>query len=209
MSEEEAVTQTQVDEELHACARYGELDDLRLMCEGDDTGPMVNYNHLDAAGSTALHKAAANGHVDIMKYLVSRGAKYIENNIGAGPLMWAVLNKQTEAVAYLLEQFTTQIDVLKKPETGMSLLSTAYDTDNQDVRQQSTFIALAFYFISLCIACRPMLSLTLTLPFSRSSLLFGLCLSPDAGHHYAAEARLRQGPRLDAPGGGRPQRRAR
>jgi ankyrin repeat protein len=110
------------------------MDDLRMMCEGDDTGPMVNYNVTDATGSSALHKAAANGHVDIMKYLVEHGAVFIENQAGAGPLTWAVLNKQVEAVKYLLATFSAQIDVLKKPEAGMSPLSTAYDSDCQEVR---------------------------------------------------------------------------
>ena len=68
MSEEYIPTQQEVDEELHECARYGELDTLKEMKESDDTN-MLNFNACDSQGNTALHKAAANNHVDVLQYV--------------------------------------------------------------------------------------------------------------------------------------------
>lgn len=132
MSDEEVVTQEMVDEELHACARYGELDDLKAMVASDDTG-MVNFNAVDAQGNSALHKAAANDHMDMLKYLVENKANYILNNNRVGPITWAIINKQLNATKYLLDTFSDQIDVLDKPDVGLSALSTAYDVDASEV----------------------------------------------------------------------------
>jgi ankyrin repeat protein len=132
MSDEE-VTQEMVDQELHDCARYGELEDLKMMVDSDDTG-MVNFNVVDDNGNSALHKAAANNHVEMMKYLVEHKSTYVLNSNKVGPLTWAVINKHIEAVKYLLDTFPENIDVLEKPEVGLSVLSTAYDVEAEDVR---------------------------------------------------------------------------
>nr|KJB09309.1 hypothetical protein B456_001G134000 [Gossypium raimondii] len=55
-------------EELLEAARYDDLDDLiRLASIG------VSLDSKDSHGRTALHMAAANGHLDIVEYLIGRG----------------------------------------------------------------------------------------------------------------------------------------
>ncbi len=132
-AEEDAPTKAEVDEELHACARFGEIDDLKVMVEGEDTKPLFDVNALDASKNSALHKAAANGHLDMLKYLVSLKADYMLNENGIGPLSWAILNKHTEVVRYLLTTFDTKIDVLAKPKVGRSILSESYDSEVPEV----------------------------------------------------------------------------
>ena len=68
-------TQQEVDDEVHECARYGEIDTLEEMFATDDTN-MININVVDEEGNCVLHKAAANGHVDMLKYLVEHKATY-------------------------------------------------------------------------------------------------------------------------------------
>ena len=132
-NEEEYMTQQEVDEELHECARHGELDLLKEMKESDDTN-MLNFNVLDAAGNCVIHKAAANGHIDMLDYLKANGAKYFRNHAGLDPLIWAIRNKETAAVKWLIANYSGDIDVLFKPnEFAMSALSTAHDVGEVDI----------------------------------------------------------------------------
>lgn len=121
-------TQQEVDEELHECARFGELDVLQEMVATDDTN-MLNWNALDETGNCALHKAAANNHVEMLQYLKKMGCKYIMNQNNIGPITWAILNKHLEATVFFLDEYAEDIDVLLKPEFGLSPLSTAYDVE--------------------------------------------------------------------------------
>ncbi|KAJ1640400.1 ankyrin repeat-containing domain protein, partial [Pavlovales sp. CCMP2436] len=68
-------------------ARYGELDELRAALEA---GADVSY--ADGGGSTALHMACANGHVEIARILLDAGAPFTANASGNTPLHWAVQN---------------------------------------------------------------------------------------------------------------------
>ena len=56
-------------DEFFACARYGELDELKKEL---DKGADVNGK--GPGGLTALHAACANGHEAIVKELLKRGA---------------------------------------------------------------------------------------------------------------------------------------
>ena len=56
-------------DEFFACARYGELEDLRKEL---DKGADVNGK--GPGGLTALHAACANGHEAVVKELLKRGA---------------------------------------------------------------------------------------------------------------------------------------
>ena len=125
-------TQQEVDDEVHECARYGEIDTLEEMFATDDTN-MININVVDEEGNCVLHKAAANGHVDMLKYLVEHKATYQLNKNNAGALTWAALNKQKDAVVYLLEAFHDEVDILLRPITGLSPLSTAYHVEAADI----------------------------------------------------------------------------
>ncbi|XVF47240.1 hypothetical protein PTKIN_Ptkin03bG0093500 [Pterospermum kingtungense] len=85
-------------EELLEAARYDDINDLlRLASMG------VSLDSKDSQGRTALHMAAANGHLDIVQYLIGSGvdvnASNVENNT---PLHWACLNGHVEVVKKLI-----------------------------------------------------------------------------------------------------------
>ena len=134
MSDEyEIPTQQEVDDALFDCARFGDLDDLKEMKSTDDTN-MLNFSAVDAQGSNAFHMAAANGHITMLQYLKENGTTYVKNNSGHCPLTWAIINKQTATVKWLLENFSDSIDVLFKPEHGpFSPLSQAQDVEAHDI----------------------------------------------------------------------------
>lgn len=132
-TDEAPPTKQEVLDELHACARFGEIDDLKMMVEGDDTGPLFDVNGKDDSGNTAVHKAAANGHVDMLKYLLELKADYALNDNGIGPLSWAVLNNQKDAVKFLIDNYSSKINVVAKPTLGKSIVSLAHDCEDQEV----------------------------------------------------------------------------
>lgn len=111
--------------EVLECARYGEEDDLRaLLTAGADV------NHVDVGGSTALHKAAANGEEGCLKVLHSFGAKFCKNGQGNTPAHWAAQNGKTNALKFLLENF--EVDVLAKNDLGRSILTEAFESKDTD-----------------------------------------------------------------------------
>lgn len=54
---------------LHQAAAHGALDEVRLAAKAS------NVNEPDANGQTALHHAARGGNPDVVKYLLSIGAR--------------------------------------------------------------------------------------------------------------------------------------
>ncbi|KAK7090405.1 ankyrin repeat domain-containing protein 42-like [Littorina saxatilis] len=66
----------------HLAAYNGELDHLRVLVENG----VVNINERDDKGSTLAHKAAGQGHLHILQWLVEMGADVeITNNAGETP----------------------------------------------------------------------------------------------------------------------------
>lgn len=121
-----------VHSELLECARYGEADDLRalILDARARTDELLNIDHSDTMGSTALHKAAANGHTDCLNILKEFGARHIRNNSGNYPIHWAAENGKIDAVKFLIENY--DVDVLEKNDFGMSVLSCAFKSGNAD-----------------------------------------------------------------------------
>lgn len=73
-------------------ARYGDTEDVKVaLNEG------VKLEVRDEAGRTALHMAAANGHLDIVQILVKAGSDVNAKNAqDSTPLHWACLNGKKE-----------------------------------------------------------------------------------------------------------------
>ncbi|KAK6247646.1 hypothetical protein QUC31_019211 [Theobroma cacao] len=90
-------------EELLEAARYDDIDDLiRLASTG------VSLDSKDSQCRTALHMAAANGHLGIVEYLIGSGVPLHDQDVNASnvekntPLHWACLNGHVEVVKKLV-----------------------------------------------------------------------------------------------------------
>ena len=85
-------------DEFFACARYGELDELKKEL---DKGADVNGK--GPGGLTALHAACANGHEAIVRELLARGADTtIANDAGNTPAHYAAQQKQAACLKLVL-----------------------------------------------------------------------------------------------------------
>eukprot|EP00919_Chromeraceae_sp_WS-2016_P008024 GHVR01018962.1.p1 GENE.GHVR01018962.1~~GHVR01018962.1.p1 ORF type:complete len:165 (-),score=36.01 GHVR01018962.1:267-761(-) len=112
------------------CARHGEMDELLSYLE---RGMDVNY--VDKYNNTALHKASANGHLDIVKLLVDTyKAKSIPNQSGNTPLNWAVQNRHKEVVRFLLAE-AGGTDAHHTNEFGKDALSEAVSRGDEQTAQ--------------------------------------------------------------------------
>ena len=87
---------------LAIASQYGHLEILRLLLDaGEDPNrfnPVGGHSH-----STPLHQAAGNGHLDVVKLLVERGARLDVKDIvfGGTPAGWAAYAGKKEVEAYL------------------------------------------------------------------------------------------------------------
>ena len=106
--------------ELLECARYGEADELRQLIEG---GTPADFT--DAQGTSALHRAAANGHLACVELLAAAGCPHVANASGNLPLHWAVQQGHIDVVRALLRLYPG-IDVLAQNEFGKSISSEAF-----------------------------------------------------------------------------------
>ena len=86
-------------------ARCGELEDVKEMLAVKD--PPVDLNYRDASMSlnTALHMAAANGHVEIAKLLLEAPGinADVVNETSNTALHYAALNGKKEIVELLIK----------------------------------------------------------------------------------------------------------
>lgn len=99
------------------CARYGELDELKALVDSylstqSQTLSTANpatlralYTTSTTGGNTALHMAAANGEIEVLKYLLPQltdGDVNQVNDDGSTALHWAALNGKLDCVELLL-----------------------------------------------------------------------------------------------------------
>ncbi|XP_013979367.2 ankyrin repeat domain-containing protein 26 isoform X1 [Salmo salar] len=83
---------------VHKAAYGGDLAKLKQLAKKND------INQLDKENRTALHIACANGHTDVVQFLVESKAKLnLCDNQNRSPLMKAVQCQQERCVATLLE----------------------------------------------------------------------------------------------------------
>ncbi|GAA99344.1 hypothetical protein E5Q_06039 [Mixia osmundae IAM 14324] len=116
-------------EDIILAARYGDLDDLKAFVEA--YGPEALISAQDDNGNLALHMASANGHVEIVRYLVSlspdeRLAQ--QNQSGNTPLHWASLNGHLEVLKLLCPRMSV---------ASISLHNKANKTALQEAEEQA------------------------------------------------------------------------
>eukprot|EP00940_MAST-03C_sp_MAST-3C-sp2_P000289 g289.t1 len=119
-----------VNDELLYAARTNDLDEVRRYA--NDEGADVNWSE-PHGGSTPLHYASANGHIDVVKFLVGKGAVPKSNNGGNTPLHWACLNKHGAVAVFLLNTFPKRLDVLQKNSHGRSALTYGFKTQDAEI----------------------------------------------------------------------------
>ncbi|KAI9144845.1 ankyrin repeat-containing domain protein [Paraphysoderma sedebokerense] len=110
-----------------ACARYGEIEELQaLIQQYRSTHPDVAVRTLlickDDFGNTALHMSSANGHTDIVKFILQYLSPFDineTNNTGNTALHWCCLNGQIETAELLIENGA---DITIKNDAGRTAL---------------------------------------------------------------------------------------
>ena len=114
------------------CARFGELDDMKNALK--DAEKDFNYNIKDFNGNTALHMSSANGHLNIVKYLIEDLKCDIncKNNSNNTPLHWAAINGQKDIVCYLLDK-NADFDIVNNNNKKAS--EEAYDNCYYDISE--------------------------------------------------------------------------
>ncbi|CCW68172.1 unnamed protein product [Phytomonas sp. Hart1] len=89
---------------FHTAASCGSVECMEILLQhsGD---PVVKVNELDKNKSSALHKCAFGGDVQVSRWLVEHGAKVDEVDcMGLTPLLVAVKMGQKDVAEYLLSQ---------------------------------------------------------------------------------------------------------
>ncbi|CAM9698112.1 unnamed protein product, partial [Discosporangium mesarthrocarpum] len=116
--------------DLLDCSRYGELEDVKALL---DSG--INPDYQDPHGNTALHLSCANGHANVVRVLLEKGAKPLPNSTGNRPIHWAIQNRHEECAKVLLQMRPnpTQLNVLDKNNFGKSALSDAFNTGDAEL----------------------------------------------------------------------------
>ena len=114
-------------EELLESARYGEDELLQMLLSSG-----ADANYVDESGSTAIHKAAANGQIQCLQILINAGALHKSNGQGNYPIHWAAQNGQNIALKLLLDSFP-DADVLAQNGNGISTLTEAFNSNKQEV----------------------------------------------------------------------------
>lgn len=120
-------------------AREGDLDTLKQIF--DEISPSIlPLIKDDITSSTAIHTAAANGHIQVLEYLLSiipkEDAKRLvnaQNESGNTPLHWAALNGHLAVVEFLVDTF--QADVFIKNNAGHDAIFEAENNNREEIEQ--------------------------------------------------------------------------
>lgn len=88
-------------------ARHGDIEGVKECLEEDVP---VNTKE-DEVENTALHMAAANGHLEVVKFLLEAGADInLKNKNENTALHWASLNGKLDVVKFLCEWPKQKVD---------------------------------------------------------------------------------------------------
>ncbi|KAF8434306.1 cytoplasmic protein [Boletus edulis BED1] len=115
-------------QDLLLSCRFGDLDDVQHFI---NTFPHESLDGVqDDNGNSVLHMTAANGHTDILAYLLPRVSPSLlthRNNAGSTALHWAAVNRHLD-VAQILVRFSPGpgVDLIDiRNEAGRSPLGEA------------------------------------------------------------------------------------
>ncbi|KAG5355734.1 Ankyrin repeat-containing protein [Yarrowia sp. B02] len=133
------LTEDQIDDVMFD-ARGGELENIETFFKAQDK-PLEALKQVkdQYTESTPLHYAAANGHIDVVKYLLGlvgedseAQAAFIsaQNDSGNTALHWAALNGNLDIVKLLCE---AKADPFIKNESGQDVLYSAENFDKEEV----------------------------------------------------------------------------
>ncbi|CAG8567167.1 262_t:CDS:2 [Cetraspora pellucida] len=121
----------EITEEIVACARYGELSELQNILK---SYPVAYLTSRDAFGNTALHMASANGHTNIVEYIIQTletlesDIVNAQNELGNTPLHWSALNGHIEIVTLLI---SNGADVKIKNKAGRTVIYEAQQNNHE------------------------------------------------------------------------------
>lgn len=117
----------ELDDLILSC-RYGDLEDVQDFV--NRFGPDALDDYADENGNSCLHMASANGHEEIVKYILNHLKKTTSidrTNLPPGkntPLHWAAMNHHLSILKLLCERMTTS-QICKLNGRGMSAMSEA------------------------------------------------------------------------------------
>jgi ankyrin repeat protein len=133
LSPEEEAAVIEYSGEFLEAARYGELDDLKLIFEHPRLRQLIDFKTLvDEASSTSpLMYAAANGHLECVVFLIESVHVDVNyaNSSGNTALHWAGLNGHAACVEYLVSKGG---DVLKENKFHRTPFDEAIARDQKD-----------------------------------------------------------------------------
>ncbi|KAK7056607.1 ankyrin repeat-containing protein [Paramarasmius palmivorus] len=90
--------------ELLLSCRYGDLEDVQIFVEKYSWEDVANVK--DENGNTVLHMTAANGHDDILDFILPKlppSLLSMQNSAGSTALHWAALNQHLSTMKKLVE----------------------------------------------------------------------------------------------------------
>ncbi|TFL02776.1 ankyrin repeat-containing domain protein [Pterulicium gracile] len=94
---------TEDNDELLLSCRYGDLDDLKAYVDKFGADSLSEIR--DDNGNTILHMTSANGHIDVLDYLlplVDSNLLSVQNHARSTALHWAVLNQHLDTAKKLV-----------------------------------------------------------------------------------------------------------
>jgi ankyrin repeat protein len=103
----EADLQSHLGLNLHGAAKAGDLEQIKKLLTGDETGKGVDVNAKNPDGVTALHLAATQGHRSVAELLLSKGADVnskVSGDDAFTPLHFAAIYGKQDMVNLLLSE---------------------------------------------------------------------------------------------------------
>jgi len=116
-----------IGEQLYTSAQFGHLKKIKRLVE--QKGADVNY--VDGHSETALHEAADEGHLDVVKYLVEKGSKIQTRDSKGRTALWQAVDEGREDVVKYLLSKGAQVNI--KSKKGIPLLQEAVLEKNLNI----------------------------------------------------------------------------